>query len=475
MFSGIFRFIKLSNILLDICLLNLALFLTFYLGVNNNHIFYQEHKTLLLVIFINTVWLLSAGYFRIYRHYSEKSAVTIYQQMIKAYFLFAAALITLVSLLVYSDEEFTLMLPGRNFFFIFLIAFFVALVADRLLMLGIRKNRKQRGRLKKENVIVVGGNDFPEEMKLRLLQEFDEPLQIVGFFYNRPESVQNEEPPYLYKGSFEEVFDFLSKEKVDQLFCIIKGLEQPAISRLMEAADNHLTRFKILLDTYDYLPSRGSFQIINDIPIFQPRKEPLQIPEKAFTKRLFDLLFSIIIIVLLLSWLLPILAILIKLDSRGRVFFKQKRVGKGNKPFNCLKLRSMYVNEDADRVMASKNDKRVTKIGTFLRKNSLDELPQFFNVFIGDMSVVGPRPHMMADGELYAYMTKKYMIRHFLRPGITGWAQITASRAETRSLDEVEKRVRADVWYMENWSFLLDVKIIFLTFLQLFRRGKEIN
>jgi len=187
-------------------------------------------------------------------------------------------------------------------------------------------------------------------------------------------------------------------------------------------------------------------------------------PARIF-KRSFDIAFSLFIILFVFSWLCPIIALLIKLESEGPVFFVQLRTGRNNTVFRCFKFRSMYINHDSDRKQATRNDDRVTRIGVLLRKTSLDELPQFFNVLIGNMSIVGPRPHMISHTEEFLRVTDKYASRHSFKPGITGWAQVRGYRGETSSKEAILKRVDADSWYLENWSLLLDLKIILLTFL----------
>src|SRR5579863_3906509 len=186
-------------------------------------------------------------------------------------------------------------------------------------------------------------------------------------------------------------------------------------------------------------------------------------PARIF-KRSFDILFSLFIILFIFSWLCPILAILIKLESKGPVFFSQVRTGINGSRFKCYKFRSMRVNHDADSKQATRNDYRVTRTGAFLRKTSLDELPQFFNVLIGNMSIVGPRPHMISHTEKFERLTDNYKIRHSLKPGITGWAQVSGLRGELVNSETMLKRVDAEIWYLRNWSFSLDLKIIFLTF-----------
>lgn len=179
-------------------------------------------------------------------------------------------------------------------------------------------------------------------------------------------------------------------------------------------------------------------------------------------KRSFDLLFATCAIIISPLILIPV-AIGIKISSPGPIFFKQKRTGYRGKEFTCYKFRTMKVNTDSDKIQATKDDPRKTQFGNFLRKTSIDELPQFFNVLRGDMSIVGPRPHMVKHTKDYSVLIDKYMIRHTIKPGITGWAQVNGYRGETKELWQMEKRVEYDVWYTENWNLMLDLKIIFLT------------
>lgn len=190
-------------------------------------------------------------------------------------------------------------------------------------------------------------------------------------------------------------------------------------------------------------------------------------------KQVFDFVFAALVLVFLLSWLVPLIALLIKMESNGPVFFKQLRTGKHGKSFYCLKFRSMTVNNDADTKQACKDDCRVTKLGAFLRKNSLDELPQFINVLKGEMSVVGPRPHMVRHTEDYSKTIHNFMDRHLIMPGITGLAQVSGYRGETRELSAMANRVKADIHYLYNWSFGLDIKIVLLTVVQIIKRNEN--
>lgn len=184
------------------------------------------------------------------------------------------------------------------------------------------------------------------------------------------------------------------------------------------------------------------------------------------TKRVFDVIFALLVVALLLSWLIPLVAFIIKLESRGPVFFKQLRTGKNNEPFYCFKFRSMHVNDEANHRQASRGDARITRVGAIIRKTNIDELPQFLNVLRGEMSIVGPRPHMLKHTEEYAQVVNNFMQRHTVTPGITGLAQVRGFRGETKEVIAMAKRVKVDIWYIKNWSLLLDLKIVVMTVLQ---------
>jgi putative colanic acid biosynthesis UDP-glucose lipid carrier transferase len=189
-------------------------------------------------------------------------------------------------------------------------------------------------------------------------------------------------------------------------------------------------------------------------------------------KRIFDIVVSLIALLFTIL-IFPIIWIIIKIQSPGPIFFKQVRTGLDGKNFVCYKFRSMHVNKDADTLQATKDDPRKFPFGNFIRKTNIDELPQFWNVLRGDMSIVGPRPHMLAHTEQYDRLIDKYMVRHFVKPGITGWAQVTGFRGETRELWQMEGRVERDIWYIQHWSFWLDLRIIWLTAKTIFKRDEK--
>ena len=217
-----------------------------------------------------------------------------------------------------------------------------------------------------------------------------------------------------------------------------------------------MAKFKITVSTFYQFQSKQKSKFLN-----------------SFVKRAFDVAVSGAFLCTLFPVVYLFVALGIKLTSKGPVFFIQERSGENGRTFGCIKFRSMRVNDEADRVQATKNDPRKTRFGSFLRKSSIDELPQFINVLKGDMSIVGPRPHMLQHTELYSKLVNKYMVRHLIKPGITGWAQVTGYRGETHELSQMEGRVRRDIWYLENWSLLLDIRIMLLTVWNALKRDEN--
>ena len=265
------------------------------------------------------------------------------------------------------------------------------------------------------------------------------------------------------------VFDYIIKNKIQEVFCSTSDLSNKQLEELIYFGDNNFKIIKFVPDDKKIYAKNLKLEYYDYLPVLSLRNLPLNESLNYLIKRVFDIIFSLSVIVLVLSWLTPLIAILIKLESKGPVFFKQLRSGINNDSFVCYKFRSMTSNRDKNTVQATKNDTRVTKIGKFIRRTSIDELPQFFNVLIGDMSIVGPRPHMLSHTESYAKRVNKYMVRHFVKPGITGLAQVKGYRGEILEDSDIINRVKYDIFYTENWSFFLDVKIIIQTVINVFK------
>ena len=254
-----------------------------------------------------------------------------------------------------------------------------------------------------------------------------------------------------------------SKENVSELYIVTKPDFISDLNYFFELGDKHCMRLKFVPDFSSISKIHFSASNFNNFHVIKPRYEPLQNAYNRLVKRIFDLVFSLLVILFILSWLYPLLAFLIKKQSKGPVLFKQMRTGKKNEPFWCYKFRSMYINVGDESQQAKKEDARVTPIGKFIRRTSLDEMPQFFNVLMGNMSVVGPRPHMIKHTTDYNDHINNFMVRHFVKPGITGLAQVSGLRGETKKVSDMKRRVSTDIEYVQRWSLITDVKICFLT------------
>ena len=318
-------------------------------------------------------------------------------------------------------------------------------------------------------VIIIGagknGLTLHSEMKKNNTYGF----HIYGFFDDN-RILKKTLPNYL--GMTHEIEDFIKENDVDEIYCTLPNSQDEKIMRIFNFAEKNMIRFYIVPEFSRYVKKRLKLESIESLPVMAVRTEPLQAIHNQIIKRIFDILFSLTFLISIFPFIYLILGILIKISSPGPIFFKQKRTGIYGKEFKCYKFRSMEVNKLSNEKQAEKNDPRTTKIGQFLRRSNLDEIPQFYNVLRGDMSVVGPRPHMLKHTELYSIIIDKYMVRHLIKPGITGWAQVNGYRGETKTMEQMEGRVMHDVWYLENWSFLLDLKIVLVTLLNMFK-GEE--
>ena len=263
--------------------------------------------------------------------------------------------------------------------------------------------------------------------------------------------------------SLENCFAFIIENNIDEIYCSIAEFTNDEIREISDFTDNNLKILKFIPDNREIFTKKLEYQYLGITPVLSLRTIPIDTAVNQFIKRSFDIIVSVVVLIGVLSWLTPILAILIKLDSKGPVFFKQKRNGLDYREFYCYKFRSMRPNPRANIHQVSRNDERITGIGKFIRKTSVDELPQFINVLRGDMSVVGPRPHMVSHTHMYAERIDKFMVRHFIKPGITGLAQVSGYRGEVESDNDIINRVKFDIFYVENWSLLLDIKIVVQT------------
>ena len=272
-------------------------------------------------------------------------------------------------------------------------------------------------------------------------------------------------------GSFEDLMSAIEKDENlelgEELYLCVSRKYRNAIRKVSRYCDHHVIRFFYVPVSVETLGLNLKREMLDDMEVFTTYENPLQNSVNRAVKRIFDIVVALLALIPT-ALLFPFIWLIIKIQSPGPILFKQVRTGQDGKEFKCYKFRSMHVNADADKVQATKDDPRKYPFGNFMRKANIDELPQFINVLQGRMSVVGPRPHMLAHTEQYSQLIDKYMVRHFVKPGVTGWAQVTGFRGETKELWQMEGRVKRDIWYMEHWSIWLDIRIIWLTFKSIF-------
>lgn len=360
-------------------------------------------------------------------------------------------------------------MPYQSAHFIFnsLIYFGFYLLLSRIIVVYLRLAVTKNNRLSRK-IVVIGANETTEH----LLQQFNckgYPHTILGVFAD--ENTVNK--PQQLKGSIDECINFAIENQVREIYTTVSPEVDKRLYQIAEAAERNFIQFKLVPDISYYLRKKAQAEEEIELPILTLTPEPEADVAGQIQKRVFDVVFSSLVIVFVLSWLTPILALLIKLESEGPVFFKQLRTGKNGRPFLCFKFRSLKMNDEADSRQVTANDDRYTRIGKFMRRTNLDELPQFFNVLLGDMSVVGSRPHMLKHTEDYSRLHSHYMLRHYIKPGLTGWAQVNGYRGEIKMDEQLIKRVDHDIWYMENWDFWLDMRIVLQTLSSTFKGDKN--
>lgn len=319
----------------------------------------------------------------------------------------------------------------------------------------ILKNYRAKGNNYRNAVIIGKGGTSPRLADVfRIRKDFG--INFLGYFDNDAQCDQT-------RGDVASFFNQAEDLDLDLIY-IHEQLEPTTVRKIINFADENYIKVKMIPGGSLQLEKNLSFSRYGDFFVINVNEIPLDNAFNAVLKRVFDILFSAFMIVAVLSWLIPLVGILIKWESKGPIFFIQKRNGINNSVFNCLKFRSMTPNDYADEKQATKNDPRVTKIGAFLRRTSLDEMPQFINVLLGDMSIVGPRPHTVPMNKDFKTQIERYDSRHKIRPGITGLAQVRGYRGEIENPYQIRNRVRLDSFYIHNWSFLLDMGIMAKTF-----------
>ena len=400
------------------------------------------------------VWSIISSITKFYEVYRFTKEITILTLLIKQLIFYSLVVLAFTGLQISPN------IIKRDLFNYIAISFLIIAFSKFSIYFLLKTYRAIYGGNRRKVVV------FGENAKTRALVDFFNNKKEYG--YNLIKIFNTKEKDFDLKDSLQDI----NKHNADEIYCSLSDLNTHDIKTIVNFADNNLKIVKFLPDNKGNFLKRVKYQYYDYLPVMSFREIPLEDSFNVFVKRVFDVIFSVIIIFFILSWLTPILAIFIRLESKGPIFFKQSRNGFNYKEFECYKFRSMMPNPKAHLEQVTRGDQRITRIGKFIRKTSIDELPQFFNVLFGDMSVVGPRPHMVSHTEMYAKRIDKFMVRHFVKPGITGLAQTSGFRGEVETDKDIIGRVKYDIFYIENWSLILDLKIILKTFLNAIK-GEE--
>lgn len=463
---GYSKYLPLISGALDIAVINVAFFVAHVFRFRSTDWWPNDHETEFWFL-ANVLYLIIAYYHRAY----EFIRVDAYEQVVRkftTYFFIYSATTYLFLFSLNLDEI------ARLWVLYYILTAYVLLLLTRWGSLKFFSWFRAQGR-NYRRIVIVGTDTVAMQLFEFMHSDVTLGYRILGFFdFNRQGKDLEEYPGVQYLGDRKEILSFLQHENVHEVFWKLTSEEDAYIKEVITYCENNMIRLRFIpYFGAALMGRRPTLDMYNMIPVATLRPEPLQIPLNRVLKRGFDILFSVLTLVILVPLVFPILALLIKISSQGPVFFKQERTGEQGSAFWCWKFRTMRINAEADTKQATLNDDRITAVGRWLRKTNLDELPQFFNVLKGDMSVVGPRPHMLKHTEDYRQQVSKFLVRHFAKPGITGWAQVNGFRGETRSVADMEKRVEADIWYVENWSILLDARIILKTILNMIRGEKN--
>lgn len=402
---------------------------------------------ILIHAYITLMWIIISIKNEFYTIYRFSKVTFIFRLLFVQFVFFFLTLYAFIGF--FKQPVISRLALGEYFMIVLLIISIVKLLSYFLLM---EYRERIKGNLR--NVVIVGKNKKTDQLRMVFKERSEFGYNFLKQFAPKTDNFK-----------IHECFNYIINNNVDEIYCSVSELKNEELTKFINFADNNLKTLKFIPDNKNIFSKKLKFEYYDYIPVLSLRDIPLDSPINAFIKRSFDIVFSLFIILGLLSWLTPLLAILITLESKGPVFFRQTRNGIDNREFYCYKFRSMAPNNNADDIQATKNDMRITKVGRFIRRTSIDELPQFYNVLFGTMSVVGPRPHMVKHTNEYATSVDKYMVRHFVKPGITGLAQIRGYRGEIESDSDIQNRVKFDIFYIENWSMFLDLKIIVQTVL----------
>ena len=448
------------RLFLDLAIINLSFIAAAVIAQSFEILIARTHMFILLAV-LNFLW------------YFFSNVINFYDEFATRYYSFQIISIFKISLVLSAASVFFIFITKedlftRNFILIF-TALTAAAISIRIVSLKYLLVFKRSREKHLKNLLILGAEEVGVNFSKRITERTDLGYKVIGFLDDSGK--QGGELNTL--GNLNDLEKILSATNVELVVVALPLAAYTKLESIIAACNKHAARIYIIPDYFKFVSKKFQISMFGNIPLIAVREEPLSEFHWRFLKRTADIIISSISIVFILSWLTPLIAILNLFYSRGPVFFFQKRYGVQNKLFNCIKYRTMHVSKEDEFIPVVENDLRLTRVGKFMRRSNIDELPQFINVLKGEMSVVGPRPHSIPFNEIYKDMVNELKIRSWVKPGITGWAQINGLRGDVPDFEENKKRtikrIESDLWYIENWSFWLDVQIILLTIWQMIK------
>ena len=444
------------RLFLDLALLNSA-FLISSVTAQSFSILIERNYMFILLAALNFLWYFVSNVVNFYDDLRTKYYTFQIVNIVKN--LSVQILASVLFIFFVKEDLFT-----RNFILFYAFLLFLFISARVIIIKNILSRKKNLW-----NLLIVGSGEVGKGFNEMMEHHNEFGYNFIGFVDDdETESVK-------LIGKINSLEKIIIENEIDEIVIALPNYASDQLDKIIDICNKQAVRINIIPDYFRFGSKKFQVNMLGDFPIIRVRTEPLAESHWKFIKRIFDIVFSFSVMIFILSWLFPILYVVVKVSSKGSALFKQDRIGADNKKFSCYKFRTMIITPDAEKYdPLTENDSRVTRVGKFLRKSNLDELPQFINILKGEMSVVGPRPHALPFNQVYEKMVSEIKIRSWVKPGITGWAQVHGLRGDAQDYDEnkirTKKRIEYDLWYIENWSFWLDIQIILLTIWQMIKR-----
>ena len=439
----------------DLILLNAAFFIaaiaaqSFDILIDRNHMFVLE-------AILNFAWYFFGNAINFYDDFARRLFLFQLVSIIKN--ISVQVLISIIFIFIVKEDLFT-----RNFILYYSLLLFV-LVSFRLILFRKTLKKLRKKGISIRNLLIIGAGEIGRNFKKLIDENPDFGYKFAGFLGKETNQKDSD-----IVGNYDQLEKTISTGNIDEVVLALPREDNALMDEVFRTCNRNAIKTHIIPDYFRFVSQRFQISMVGNFPVITSRNEPLEEIQWRIVKRIFDFIFSLFIIVLILSILFPVIALITKLTSPGPIFYIQERIGAKNKAFKCYKFRTLHVNKSPENSFqpVTENDPRIAPFGKFLRNSNIDELPQFINVLKGEMSIVGPRPYPIPYDNRYGKIFEEIKLRHNVKPGITGWAQIHGLRGDVMDDEEnkrlITKRIEYDLWYIENWSFTLDLQIILIT------------